>query len=96
FIDLMYDFKTTKGQFWYQLYLRDSVTQDLAFDYFRNALIQRFNVAVERKKGVVASYALSLDGSRPLWKTKGGMYMNSVDKGNESLIMQNMPLNGVI
>ncbi|MGB3105723.1 MULTISPECIES: TlpA family protein disulfide reductase [Sphingobacterium] len=96
FIDLMYDFKTTKGQFWYQLYLRDSVTQDLAFDYFRNALIQRFNVAVERKKGIVAAYALSLDVSRPIWKTKGGMYMNSVDKGNESLIMQNMPLNGVI
>ncbi len=96
FIDLMYDFKTTKGQFWYQLYLRDSVTQDLAFDYFRNALIERFHVAVERKKGIVASYALSLDISRPLWKTKGGMYMNSVDKGNESLIMQNMPLNGVI
>ncbi|MDR3009465.1 MAG: TlpA family protein disulfide reductase [Sphingobacterium sp.] len=96
FIDLMYDFKTTKGQFWYQLYLRDSVTQELAFDYFRNALIQRFHVAVERKKGIVASYALSLDVSRPLWKTKGGMYMNSVDKGNESLIMQNMPLNGVI
>ncbi|MDR6735407.1 TlpA family protein disulfide reductase [Sphingobacterium sp. 2149] len=96
FIDLMYDFKTTKGQFWYQLYLRDSITQELAFDYFRNALIQRFHVAVERKKGVVAAYALSLDVSRPLWKTKGGMYMNSVDKGNESLIMQNMPLNGVI
>ena len=96
FIDLMYDFKTTKGQFWYQLYLRDSITQELAFDYFRNALIERFHVAVERKKGIVASYALSLDGSRPLWKTKGGMYMNSVDKGNESLIMQNMPLNGVI
>ncbi|WP_286897762.1 TlpA family protein disulfide reductase [Sphingobacterium sp. UBA6317] len=96
FIDLMYDFKTTKGQFWYQLYLRDSITQELAFDYFRNALIERFHVAVERKKGIVAAYALSLDGARPLWKTKGGMYMNSVDKGNESLIMQNMPLNGVI
>ncbi len=96
FIDLIYDFKTTKGQFWYQLYLRDSITQELAFDYFRNALIQRFNVAVERKNGVVAAYALSLDVSRPLWKTEGGMYMNSVDKGNESLIMQNMPLNGVI
>ncbi|WP_367330249.1 TlpA family protein disulfide reductase [Sphingobacterium multivorum] len=96
FIDLMYDFKTTKGQFWYQLYLRDSITQDLAFDYFRNALIQRFNVAVEQKKGVIAAYSLSLDVSRPIWKTKGGMYMNSVDKGNESLIMQNMPLNGVI
>ncbi len=96
FIDLIYDFKTTKGQFWYQLYLRDSITQELAFDYFRNALIQRFHVAVERKNGVVAAHALSLDVSRPLWKTKGGMYMNSVDKGNESLIMQNMPLNGVI
>ncbi|WP_367210056.1 TlpA family protein disulfide reductase [Sphingobacterium sp. R2] len=96
FINLIYDFKTTKGQFWYQLYLRDSITQELAFDYFRNALIERFHVAVERKKGTVAAYALSLDGSRPLWKTKGGMYMNSVDKGNESLIMQNMPLNGVI
>ncbi|MCS4167648.1 TlpA disulfide reductase family protein [Sphingobacterium sp. BIGb0116] len=96
FINLIYDFKTTKGQFWYQLYLRDSITQELAFDYFRNALIQRFNVAIERKNGVVAAYALSLDVSRPLWKTKGGMYMNSVDKGNESLIMQNMPLNGVI
>ena len=55
FIDLMYDFKTTKGQFWYQLYLRDSITQELAFDYFRNALIERFHVAVERKKGIVAS-----------------------------------------
>ena len=96
FIDLMYDFKTTKGQFWYQLYLRDSITQELAFDYFRKALTERFHVAVERKKGVVAAYALSLNVSRPLWKTKGGMYMNSVDKGNESLIMQNMPLNGVI
>ncbi|WP_312747934.1 TlpA family protein disulfide reductase [Sphingobacterium multivorum] len=96
FIDLMYDFKTTKGQFWYQLYLRDSITQELAFGYFRNALIERFHVAVERKKGIVAAYALSLDVLRPLWKTKGGMYMNSVDKGNESLIMQNMPLNGVI
>ena len=96
FTDLIYDFKTTKGQFWYQLYLRDSITQELAFDYFRKALTERFRVAVERKKGAVAAYALSLDVSRPLWKTKGGMYMNSVDKGNESLIMQNMPLNGVI
>jgi len=96
FVDLIYDFKTTKGQFWYQLYLRDSITQELAFDYFRKALTERFRVAVERKKGAVAAYALSLDVSRPLWKTKGGMYMNSVDKGNESLIIQNMPLNGVI
>ncbi|PUV21446.1 TlpA family protein disulfide reductase [Sphingobacterium athyrii] len=96
FIDLIYDFKTTKGQFWYQLYLRDSITQELAFDYFRKALIERFHVTVERKKGVVEAYALSLDESRPLWKTKGGMYINSVDKGNESLILQNVPINGVI
>jgi thiol-disulfide isomerase/thioredoxin len=96
FIDLMYDFKTTKGQFWYQLYLRDSITQELAFNYFRKALTERFHVAVERKKGAVAAYALSLDESHPLWKTKGGMYINSVDRGNESLIMQNIPLNGVV
>ncbi|MEZ0454202.1 TlpA disulfide reductase family protein [Sphingobacterium thalpophilum] len=96
FINLIYDFKTTKGQFWYQLYMRDSITQELAFDYFRKALIERFHVAAERKKGTVAAYRLSLDASRPLWKTKGGMYINSVDKGNEFLIMQNVPLNGVI
>lgn len=96
FVDLIYDFKTTKGQFWYQLYLRDSITQELAFDYFRNALIQRFNVSVERKKGAVPAYAFSLDLSHPLWKTNGGMYINSVDRGNESLILQNVPLNGVV
>lgn len=94
FADLLYDFKTRKGQFWYQLYVRDSIPESLAFNYFRQALYERFKVAVERRNGPVEAYLLTLD-TKSL-TTKGGMRIYSVDKGNQSLVLQNTPVNGVI
>ena len=94
FTDLLYDFKTRKGQFWYQLYVRDSIPESLAFNYFRQALYERFKVAVERRNGPVEAYVLTLDAK--LLTTKGGMRIYSVDKGNQSLILQNTPVSAVI
>jgi thiol-disulfide isomerase/thioredoxin len=94
FIDLLYDFKTRKGQFWYQLYVRDSIPESLAFNYFRQALLERFKVVVERRNDPVEAYVLTLDVKS--LTTKGGMRIYSVDKGNQSLILQNTPVNGVV
>ncbi len=94
FTDLLYDFKTRKGQFWYQLYVRDSIPESRAFNYFRQALLERFKVVVERRNDPVEAYVLTLDVKS--LTTKGGMRIYSVDKGNQSLILQNTPVNGVV
>jgi len=95
FTDLLYDFKTRKGQFWYQLYVRDSIPESLAFNYFRQALHERFKVAVERRNGQVDAYVFTLEDPK-LLKTKGGMPTYSVDKGNQWLILRNITVNGLV
>ncbi|MFU1857241.1 TlpA family protein disulfide reductase [Sphingobacterium sp. NGMCC 1.201703] len=95
FIDLLYDFKTRRGQFWYQLYVRDSIPESHAFNYFRQALLERFNVAAERRNDSVDAYMLTLEDTK-LLATKGGMRTYSVDKGNQSLILRNIPVNGLV